>query len=110
MRCNLFLVLTALVCAALRIAARGDDDAKLKRYGHHLAQECAGCHRLDGTDSGIPPINGWEADRLTASLKSYQTGGRTNPVMVSVAKSLDEEQIHVLAVYYASLPKPPTKR
>jgi len=104
MRCCLFLLLAIVPLGAL--AAAADDEARLKRYGQHLAQECTGCHRLDGTDRGIPSINGWEADRFTATLKFYQTGERTNPVMVSVAKSLDEEQLKALALYYASLPKP----
>jgi cytochrome c553 len=108
MRCSLFLLLVILPLGAF--AATADDEARLKRYGQHLAQECTTCHRLDGTDRGIPPINGWEADRFTATLKFYQTGERTNPVMVSVAKSLDAEQLKALAAYYASLPKPPAKR
>ena len=110
MRCSLFLLPTALGFVALSIAALGDDDARLKRLGQHLAQECTGCHRLDGTDSGIAPINGWDVDRFIASIKFYQTGERSNPVMVSVAKSLDEEQVRALAAYYATLPKPPAKK
>ena len=35
--------------------AASADDAKLKSYGRHLAQECTGCHRIDGVDNGIPP-------------------------------------------------------
>jgi cytochrome c553 len=109
MRCSLFLLVTAFCLGAPIIATLGDD-ATVMRHGRHLAEECTGCHRIDGTDSGIPPINGWDADRLTATLKSYQTGERNNPVMVSVAKSLDEEQVRALALYYASLPKPPAKK
>ena len=61
------------------------DDARLLGYGRHLAQECSACHRIDGTDNGIPSIIGWERERFLATLKFYQTGARTNPVMVSVA-------------------------
>ena len=85
-----------------------DDDAKVKSYGRHLAQECTACHRIDGTDNGIPSIVGWDADRFARTLEFYRTGERTNPVMVSVVKSLDAEQVRALAVYYASLPKAPT--
>lgn len=109
MRRSLFLLVTAICLGTPSIATLADD-AKLMRYGRHLAEECTGCHRIDGTDSGIPPINGWEAGRLAAALKSYQTGERNNPVMVSVAKSLDEEQVQALALYYASLSKPAAKK
>jgi cytochrome c553 len=42
-------------------------------------------------------------------MKFYQEGLRDNAAMISVAKSLSEEQLRALAVYFASLP-PPTKR
>jgi cytochrome c553 len=108
MRLSLFLVVTGLGMGGAGLAALADE-ARLKRYGQHLAQECAGCHRVDGTDNGIPSIVGWDADRFVATLGFYQTGARNNPVMVSVAKSLDEEQTRALAAYYASLPKPARK-
>ncbi len=109
MRCSLFLLVASLGLGALGVAAVADE-ARLRRYGQHLAQECTGCHRLDGTDNGIPSINAWDADRFIATLEFYQTGERSNPVTVSVAKSLDEEQVRALADYYATLPKPPPKR
>jgi cytochrome c len=86
--------------------AAATDDAKLKSYGRHLAQECSGCHRIDGIDNGIPSIIGWEVERFVATLNFYKSGARKNPVMVSVANSLDDEQLNALAAYYGSLPKP----
>jgi cytochrome c len=105
--CRTLAVLAAgLAAASLAVAA---DDAKLKSYGRHLAQECTGCHRIDGIDNGIPSIVGWDAERFATTLRFYQAGARTNPVMVSVAKSLDEGQVAALAAYYGSLPKPAPK-
>jgi cytochrome c553 len=98
----------ALGLASWSIAA-AEDDAKLKSYGRHLAQECTGCHRIDGVDNGIPSIVGWDAQRFMTTLRFYQAGARTNPVMVSVAKSLDADQVAALAAYYGSLPKPAPK-
>ena len=97
----------AIGLCALCLAAA--DDPKTRGYGRHLAQECTGCHRIDGTDNGIPPIIGWDANRFARTLEFYRTGERTNPVMVSVVKSLDDTQIRALAAYYASLPNPPKK-
>jgi cytochrome c553 len=102
------LLALALGLGSSSIAA-AEDDAKLKSYGRHLAQECTGCHRLDGIDNGIPSIVGWDRDRFVTTLRFYQAGARTNPVMVSVAKSLDEDQLAALAAYYGSLPKPAPK-
>jgi cytochrome c553 len=53
-----------------------------------------------------PPIVGWDADRFVKTLEFYRTGERSNPVRVSVVKSLDETQVRALAAYYASLPRP----
>ena len=55
--------------------------------------------------NGIPSIIGWDANRFVRTLEFYRTGERTNPVMVSVVKSLDDTQVRALAAYYASLPK-----
>lgn len=100
----------ALGLAALGHAASAGDDAKARSYGRYLAQECSGCHRIDGTDNGIPSIIGWDADLFARTLEFYRTGERTNLIMVSVVKSLDQDQVRALAAYYASLPKPaPTK-
>ena len=89
-------------------AARADD-AKLRAYGAHLARECTACHRLDGMDNGIPSIVGWNSERFVVTLKFYQQGLRENPTMISVARSLDEEQLQALAAYFSSLP-PPAKK
>lgn len=105
MRRRLFLVLAILGGAGASVAVKGDD-ARLKRYGQHLAHECTGCHRIDGIDNGIPSIVGWDTQQFAETLKFYQTGARRNPVMVSVAQSLDDEQVKALATYYGGLAKP----
>lgn len=102
------------VAAALVVIGRftddaGAQDARQLAYGKHLAQECTGCHRLDGVDNGIPSIIGWQTDAFVETLRFYQTGARNNPVMVSVASSLGEKQMEALAAYFASLPKPAPK-
>jgi cytochrome c553 len=105
MRPRLVPLALTLGLGALGAAALAADDARLRNYGRHLAQECTSCHRLDGVDNGIPAIVGWETERFAATLEFYRTGERTNPVMVSVAKSLDADQIRALAAYYATLAK-----
>jgi cytochrome c553 len=104
------LALTTIGLGALCLVAVADDDPKVMRYGRHLAQECTACHRDDGTDNGIPSIVGWNAQHFARTLEFYRTGERTNAVMVSVVKSLDETQVRALATYYASLPKPASKK
>lgn len=101
------LVLGAIVVLALPAAqGLGTDLDKKRAYGKHLAAECTACHRLDGVNVGIPSIVGWPAADLVRALKTFKDGNRTNPAMISVAQSLDEEQMEALAAYFGSLPKP----
>jgi cytochrome c553 len=81
------------------------DDAKLLAYGKHLSAECSGCHRIDGVDNGIPSITGWPLDDFITTLGFFKDGKRQNAAMISVARSLDEDQMKALATYYGSLPK-----
>jgi cytochrome c553 len=43
-------------------------------------------------------------EQLIAALKAYRAGSRTNPVMQSVARSLDEAEIEALAAYFSGQP------
>jgi cytochrome c len=85
------------------VAARADENAERLAYGEHLSAECTACHRIDGSDDGIPSIIGWAVPTFIAVLKSYRDGERTNPVMVLVATSLEEDQMAALAAYFGSL-------
>lgn len=100
------IVLPLLAWTALEPTPVAADDAKLSAYGRHLAQECTSCHRIDGVNSGIPSIIGWPTDVFVTTMRYYRDGARTNPVMVSVAGSLNDQQVNALATYFASLPKP----
>ena len=103
---HLWLVPLGIAAAlSTSVAARAADEAKLKSYGQHLSQECTSCHRIDGIDNGIPSITGWPVEVFTRTLRFYQEGARTNPVMVSVAKSLDDDQVRALALYWSSVPR-----
>ncbi|MGI9407096.1 MAG: c-type cytochrome [Hyphomicrobiaceae bacterium] len=95
------LYTTIAMCMCLAVPSASADD--LKDYGEYLAGECTACHRLDGADSEIPPIIGWDAESFIAVIQSYKSGERENPAMVSVAQSLDDEQIKALAAYFGSL-------
>jgi cytochrome c553 len=85
------------------------DPRKTIAYGEHLARECTTCHRRDGVDNGIPSITGWEAGDFVTTMEFYRSGARTNPAMVSVVTSLQEDEVKALAAFFATLPKPPPK-
>ena len=86
------------------------DDAKKRAYGQHLSRECTTCHRIDGTDNGIPSIIGWPAEDFVTTLRYYKEGLRPNAAMQSVAQSLEDDEFQALAMFFGALPKPPQKK
>ena len=73
-------------------------------YGEYLSGECVTCHSQNGTNSGIPAINGLDAEVFATVMHAYKVGDVEHPVMQMVAGRLDHEQIASLAVYFASRP------
>lgn len=90
-----------MACGWTARAASGEDAAQ--RYGERLAQECFTCHTRDGRDTGIPGIIAMSDTDIVNALTLYKTGLRPNKVMVSVATSLDADQIKAVARYLSSL-------
>ena len=72
-------------------------------YGEYLAGECVTCHRKSG--SGIPQINGIEAETFVTIMQAYRSKDLDNKVMQMMAGRLDDEQIISLAAYFSSLPE-----
>ena len=106
------LAVTAMVGAmmygaisnALAQADLADQIAKADiGYGEYLAGECVTCHRKSGT--GIPQINGIEAETFVTIMKAYRSKELDNKVMQMMAGRLDDEQIISLAAYFALLPE-----
>ena len=73
-------------------------------YGEYLSGECVTCHSQNGTNNGIPAINGLDAELFATVMHAYKVGDVEHPVMQMVAGRLDHEQIASLAVYFASHP------
>ena len=68
----------------------------------YLAGECVTCHRPGGAD-GIPVITGWAPENFIHALYEYKQEARNNPVMITVAKRLADEEMAALAAYFSSL-------
>lgn len=76
-------------------------------FGEYLSSECMTCHRIDGSEKGIPSIIGWPTDHFEAVMHSYRNRVRENPVMQTIAGRLSQAEIEALAAYLASLKTPP---
>ena len=69
-------------------------------YGAYLSNECMTCHRMDGTDEGIPSISRMSAEKIEAELRAYKEKRRPNPVMQMIAGRLTDEEIASLVAYF----------
>ena len=83
--------------------------ADLVDYGAYLSGECMSCHRSGAAPSDIPSLDGLSPDHIVEALREYQSGQRTNPVMVSVARSLNEEQTAALAAFFSAAKTKPAR-
>lgn len=68
-----------------------------------LANACAACHGTDGKSPGaIPSISGKPKSFLEQALKDFRSGKRDSTIMGRHAKGYGDEDIRLLAEYFAS--------
>jgi Cytochrome c553 len=78
--------------------------------GAQLAATCAACHRLDGHDGGIPSIVGLSEEQFSIAMGAFKLGERSGPIMRTMARSLSNEEIAILARYFAARGKETQRR
>ncbi len=85
---------------ALPLAPSLAQDMKLAR---NLAATCANCHGTNGKAKGdMKPLAGMPADKLIAMLADYKSGAQPATIMHQIAKGYTDEQIRLVAAYFAS--------
>jgi sulfide dehydrogenase cytochrome subunit len=98
---RLLLIIFIGVCPAS--AALADSPSQ----GAMLGASCAGCHGTDGRSAGsIPPISGRSAEFIRTSLEEFRDGKRPSTVMGRHAKGYTDEEIALIAEYFAARPEP----
>ena len=77
-------------------------DANLAR---NLAATCANCHGTNGQARGdMKPLAGMGADKLAAMLADFKSGAQPSTVMGQIAKGYTDEQIKLVAGFFAAQP------
>jgi sulfide dehydrogenase cytochrome subunit len=68
-----------------------------------LANACAGCHGTDGASSGpaSPTIAGLSTTYFTDTMKAFKSGARPSLVMGQIAKGYSDEEIGLMAGFFA---------
>lgn len=97
--------IVSIGCAEKPPAAAEPQDAAatLLAQGHQKSRMCLGCHGPKGISrvASYPSLAGRPAEYLTAQLTAFREGTRENPMMSSIARNLNDEDILALAAYYA---------
>ena len=93
--------------AAYLASIGGDTVAEGGSKGASLAQAqaCTACHGSNGVSVNAvwPTLAGQHEDYLLRALSSYRDGSRTDPVMSAQAALIADDDVAVLAKYFASL-------
>jgi cytochrome c553 len=77
-------------------------DAHLAR---NLAATCANCHGTNGQARGdMKPLAGLAAQRIVSALADFKSGAQPATVMHQIAKGYTDEQIRLVAGYFAAQP------
>ena len=91
----------ALVLFCAVSAAQAQDAATLQ--ARSLAANCANCHGTLGAARGaMPRLAGMPADTLVATMNAFKTGTRPATLMHQIAKGYSDEQIKLMASYFAA--------
>jgi cytochrome c553 len=69
---------------------------------------CVSCHGQDGVAiaPAYPSLAGQHEDYISRALDEYRKGGRKNPIMKGFAATLKDEDIEVIAKYFAQKREP----
>lgn len=94
----------AAVALALALPPALAQDALLAR---NLAATCANCHGTNGAARGdMKPLAGMAADKLIAMVADFKKGDMPATIMHQIAKGYTDEQIRLVAGYFAAQPAP----
>ena len=73
--------------------------------GRNLAATCSNCHGTNGKARGeVKPLAGMPAGKLVATLADFKSGAQTATIMHQIAKGYSDEQVKLIAAYFAAQP------
>jgi sulfide dehydrogenase cytochrome subunit len=89
---------------ALHVSASAVEPGTL---GERYASTCASCHGTNGVPLGevVPGLAGKSKDEIVNTMKEFKAGKRQATIMHQIAKGYSEQQIELLATYFAAQKK-----
>jgi cytochrome c553 len=104
-------VLAAGIAAALLAAGGGPAWAQSSDAGRSLAATCFTCHGNEGRSvGGVPPsLAGQDRNHLLQAMKDFKAEKRPATIMHQHAKGYTDEQLELIATYFAGVKATPAK-
>jgi sulfide dehydrogenase cytochrome subunit len=101
---------TIFALAALLLAgvAQGQSAAEVTKLNQarYLAANCANCHGTQGrAEAGFFSLAAYPKEAFVAQMKAFREGTRPATIMHQLAKGYSDEQIELLADYFARQPR-----
>jgi cytochrome subunit of sulfide dehydrogenase len=99
----------AITLAVAALAAMGAGPGAAQS-GHsdvarNLAATCAGCHGTGGASQGVfEGLAGMDKDEIIRKMRDFKTGARPATVMHQLARGYTDQQIELIAGWYATQP------
>jgi cytochrome subunit of sulfide dehydrogenase len=95
----------ALTIGLLAAACMAPAQAQDMTLARNLAATCANCHGTNGQARGdMRPLAGMPAERIVASFADYKRGTQPATIMHQIAKGYTDEQVALVAAYFAAQP------
>lgn len=92
------MMMGAVLAAALPFAASAQEAA-----ARSLAATCANCHGTGGRSvAGMEPLAGMPKEEMVRKLNDFRAGTRPATIMHQLAKGYTEQQIDLIAGYFAA--------
>jgi len=95
------LVVTAVL--VLLVTPRSEGQPTDSNLGRSLAATCANCHGTNGISVGeVVSLAGKPKDEIVRKMQDFKAGRVPGTIMPQLAKGYTDEQIDVLAAWFAA--------
>jgi sulfide dehydrogenase cytochrome subunit len=97
---------TPALAALALLAGAAAASAQDMTLARNLAATCANCHGTNGVSKGeVASLAGLPADRIVTTMMAYKGGTLPATIMHQIAKGYTDEQIKLIAAYFAAQKK-----